>query len=258
MKTIQTLQNESDRISNIAEKRAFEFVLKYLLTLNRQISVVARTQSINEATNKVNSINGVKELYSQIYNKSGWYYAQLQHTQLLNQKRMNISFFSTIWKAFMNKQLGSTEMVKRIVDVTENIKEKFRELLLTANKNNYSTQQTAKLFQDNISVSRVRALRIARTEMTHASALGAEFATETIEGLELYAVWIHSKVGNYRETHAAVNGKYVKKGEDFNVGGVKMKYPGDPRGGASEVVNCRCRVSYLTKEALQSFNLWKK
>lgn len=257
MKTITTLQNEADRISNIAEKRAFEFVLKYLLTLNRQISLIARTQGIKEATNKVNSINGVKELYFQIYNKSGWYYAQLQHTQLLKQKRMNNSFYSSIWKLFITKQLGSVEIVKRIKDVTDNIKEQFRDLLQTANDNNYSTQQIARLFQENISVSKMRALRIARTEMTHASALGAEFATETIQGLELYSVWIHSKAGNYRETHAAVNGKYVKKGQDFNVGGEKMKYPGDPRGGASECINCRCRVSYLTEEGLKSFGLWK-
>lgn len=257
MKTIQTLQNEADRISNIAEKRAFEFVLKYLLTLNRQISVIARNQSIREAQNKVNSINGVKELYFQIYNKSGWYYANLQHTQLLKQKRMNISFYSAIWKSYITRQLNSTEIVKRIKDVTDNIKEQFRGLLQIANDNNYSTQQLSKLFQENISVSKMRALRIARTEMTHASALGAEFATDTIEGLDLYAVWIHSKVGNYRENHAAINGKYVKKGADFNVGDEKMKYPGDPRGGASEVVNCRCRVSYLTEEALKDFGLWK-
>ncbi len=257
MKTIQTLQNESDRISNIAEKRAFEFVLKYLLTLNRQISVIARTQSIKEAQNKVNSIDGVKELYFQIYNKSGWYYAQLQHTQLLKQKRMNNSFYSAIWKAFIKKQLSSTEIAQRIKDVADNIKEQYRSLLQVANDNNYSTQQISRLFQENISVSKVRALRIARTEMTHASALGAEFATDTIQGLELYAVWIHSKVGNFRENHAAVNGKYVKKGADFNVGGVKMKYPGDPRGGASEVINCRCRISYLTEDGLKSFGIWK-
>ncbi len=28
--------------------------------------------------------------------------------------------------------------------------------------------------------------------------------------------------------------------ESFTVGGVKMKYPGDPNGGAENVCNCRC------------------
>jgi len=257
MKTIATLQAEADRISNIAEKRAYEFVFKYLVTISKQISLVARTQGIAAANRKVNDISGVDKLYFQIYNKSGWYYAQLQHTQLLKQKRMNIGFYSAIWKTFITGKLKDIEIVKRIKDVTDNIKEQFRDLLLIANENNYSTQQIARLFQENISVSRMRAMRIARTEMTHASALGAEFATDTIQGLELYSLWIHSKVGNYRESHAEVNGKYVKKGQDFTVNGLKMKYPGDPRGGASEVINCRCRVSYLTEDALKSFGLWK-
>ena len=33
--------------------------------------------------------------------------------------------------------------------------------------------------------------------------------------------------------------------EDFIVGGVPMEYAGDPRGGAKNVINCRCAVIYV-------------
>jgi hypothetical protein len=32
--------------------------------------------------------------------------------------------------------------------------------------------------------------------------------------------------------------------EDFIVGGVPMEYAGDPKGGASNVINCRCVIIY--------------
>jgi len=38
--------------------------------------------------------------------------------------------------------------------------------------------------------------------------------------------------------------KPIPKNDLFNVGGVLMKYPGDPAGGAANVCNCRCAIVY--------------
>ena len=38
--------------------------------------------------------------------------------------------------------------------------------------------------------------------------------------------------------------------QDFNINGSLMQYPGDSRGGAKNVVNCRCVVLYVDEEDL--------
>ena len=46
----------------------------------------------------------------------------------------------------------------------------------------------------------------------------------------------------------AMNGKEVPLDEDFIVRGMPMSYTGDPKGGASNVINCRCVTVYFTPE----------
>ena len=40
--------------------------------------------------------------------------------------------------------------------------------------------------------------------------------------------------------------------EDFTIGGAKMEYAGDPKGGAKNVVNCRCVIVYVDEEDLEN------
>ena len=259
MKTIQALQNESDRLTDIAEKSAFKFVYSYLYRLNKHYSKIAQQHGIRVAEMRLNEITeqSLSEVYFKLYNKGGWFYANHQHTLLQKEKRFGVGFFSQLWQSYIQRQLKDPRITNKITQVTQGIKDEFRKLLLRASSENMTTQQTARLFSQELPVTRMRALRIARTEMTHASSLGVEFAAETSQ-LKLYQVWIHSKVGNYRETHAAANGQYKPKGTDFMIDGVNMSGPGDPRGGAINVVNCRCRKSFLTEGGLKEFGLWKE
>jgi len=259
MKTIQTLQSEADRLSDIAEKSAVKFVYSYLYRLNKHYSKIAQQHGVRVAEMRLNEITeqSLYEVYYKLYNKGGWYYANHQHTLLQKQKRFGIGFFSQLWQSYIQRQLKDPRITNKISQVTQTIKDEFRKLLLKASAENMTTQQIARLFSRELPVTRARALRIARTEMTNASSLGVDFAAETSQ-LKLYQVWIHSKVGNYRETHAAVNGQYRPKGTDFMIDGVNMSGPGDPRGGAVNVVNCRCRKSFLTEEGLKEFGLWKE
>ena len=93
-----------------------------------------------------------------------------------------------------------------------------------------------------------RALTIARTE-THGAAM---YASETISkqasndfGLVLQKHWLPTIDARTRDAHAAMDSeKGVDLNGDFIVGGVRMSRPGDPRGGAANVINCRCGVFY--------------
>ena len=96
-------------------------------------------------------------------------------------------------------------------------------------------------------VNKARAALIARTE-TH-SACG--FAHHSYHknvgdsyGVSMVKQWVATADGRTRTTHAQANGSKASMDEDFIVGGVPMSYAGDPKGGAANVINCRCVVVY--------------
>lgn len=47
-----------------------------------------------------------------------------------------------------------------------------------------------------------------------------------------------------RPTHAAADGQLRDLFDPFQVGGHTLQFPGDPRGPAAEVINCRCSARY--------------
>ena len=56
--------------------------------------------------------------------------------------------------------------------------------------------------------------------------------------------WVSNADERTRPSHALANGQEVGIDDDFIIGGKKMSYAGDPKGGASEVINCRCVIVY--------------
>lgn len=79
---------------------------------------------------------------------------------------------------------------------------------------------------------------IARTEVISASNRGAVEAYEqsrVVEGIE----WVSSRDGKVRDEHQ-IDGEAVPLGHSFSNG---LKFPGDPEGEASLVINCRCTTA---------------
>jgi HK97 family phage portal protein len=94
-----------------------------------------------------------------------------------------------------------------------------------------------------------RAETVARTEVISAyngaATLGAsQLPADVVAAQE----WIATRDGRTREEHASADGQIVRVGEAFDIGGASMAYPGDPSGGAGNVVNCRCTVAFLTPD----------
>lgn len=99
-----------------------------------------------------------------------------------------------------------------------------------------------------------RAESVARTEtagaMSHATIEAAQLRNEVL-GEELEQTWICTLDSKTRKSHWAADGQRVPIGATFKVGRSQLRFPGDPRGPAEEVINCRCRVAVLaTDEAL--------
>jgi HK97 family phage portal protein len=98
---------------------------------------------------------------------------------------------------------------------------------------------------------RNRAETVARTEVISAyngaGVLGAStLPADVVAGQE----WIATRDGRTRVEHSEADGQVVGIGTAFSVAGVSMAYPGDPNGGASNTVNCRCTVAFLTPEEM--------
>jgi hypothetical protein len=58
--------------------------------------------------------------------------------------------------------------------------------------------------------------------------------------------WLTQGDDRVRDTHAAIDGERVDIGAAFSNG---LRYPHDPVGPASEVVNCRCSLTFSDLEA---------
>lgn len=84
-----------------------------------------------------------------------------------------------------------------------------------------------------------QARRVAQTERTRAQSQARwEAGNEAKEmGLRVYNTW-STRMVNSREAHIERDGKSAMQGDYFP--GSVMKYPGDPAGGAAEVINCHC------------------
>ncbi|MFH1230013.1 MAG: phage portal protein [Planctomycetota bacterium] len=85
-----------------------------------------------------------------------------------------------------------------------------------------------------------RARTIARTEVISASNNASLIGYKTM-GAEKKE-WLTAIDERTRPEHAAVNGQVVNIEDDFSVGGEIMAYPGDPKGSAKNLCNCRCTL----------------
>lgn len=96
---------------------------------------------------------------------------------------------------------------------------------------------------DSFMTAQQRAITIVQTEMgrafSMATNLGIEKAAETLPEME--KMWVHA--GHPRQarlSHVAAHGQHVKADATFLIGGLAMKYPRDPAGGAAHSVHCGC------------------
>ena len=56
--------------------------------------------------------------------------------------------------------------------------------------------------------------------------------------------WVSTADERTRSAHVEANGQIRNMDEDFDIGGLPMNHAGDPKGGAKNVVNCRCVIVY--------------
>lgn len=112
-------------------------------------------------------------------------------------------------------------------------------------------QIAADIFQNFKDMAPYRAERIARTEILTAVSIGNYSASKDAAKVipDLIKVWMTAKDDRVRDSHKDLEGDKAKIDEPFSNG---LLFPRDTKGGASEVINCRC--SLITVSA-KDYNL---
>lgn len=98
------------------------------------------------------------------------------------------------------------------------------------------------------SLNRYRSATIARTETHNAASFANDRVARSLNIPDMQKRWTATNDPRTRATHVQASGQTVPMDEDFTVGGRAMGYAGDPRGGASNVINCRCVIVYVSPE----------
>lgn len=100
--------------------------------------------------------------------------------------------------------------------------------------------------------SKYRSVTIARTETHSAASYANHNVAQSMNIPDLQKQWVSTSDDRTRSHHSAMNGTKIPMDEDFvvNVKGISynMARPSDPRGGAVNVVNCRCVLLYVSPE----------
>lgn len=112
-----------------------------------------------------------------------------------------------------------------------------------------SFQQVAQQLAATTNIGFNNAVRIARTEGHRIQVQSAMDACHKAKekGADVVKQWDSTLDDSTRESHVAVDGEVRELDEPFSNG---LMFPGDPSGGAAEVVNCRCALLQRARWAL--------
>ena len=93
------------------------------------------------------------------------------------------------------------------------------------------------------------AVRNARTATTAAECAGRidTYQKAKAMGIKIKQQWLATLDGKTRHEHRILDGQTVDIGEPFEVGGYKIRYPGDPSAPGRLIYNCRCTLISVEK-----------
>ena len=104
-------------------------------------------------------------------------------------------------------------------------------------------QAARRLRTDVAAIAPARGRMIARTELVSIANRGSLTAAR-IAGVGGWKTWLATNDARTRDAHAAAQGQTVPLDDTFTVMGEALDYPGDPIGSPSNIIHCRCTVTY--------------
>ena len=159
--------------------------------------------------------------------------------------RKQDSQFETIIRQYV-RDVGGI----RITQISNSTMQQINRVVENGLKEGLGVASIGKTIRDTMDspFTRYRANTIARTETHSAASYGNHQINASFNIPNQVKRWVSVADARSRATHVAANGQEVPLDEDFIVGGVAMGYTGDPKGGAKNVINCRCVTLYIDPE----------
>lgn len=122
-------------------------------------------------------------------------------------------------------------------------------LILATREGVTSNRQIAEKILKVKGFSAFRAAAIARTETHNAAMYSNKSSAQRLSldtGVDLVKKWIPVQDSRTRESHSFMaSAEPIVMDALFAVGNDRMDRPGDPRGSAKNVINCRCTLGYV-------------
>lgn len=139
-----------------------------------------------------------------------------------------------------------------LAGISGRMAQRISNLIEQGRADNLTLDQIARSVSDSfLPISRSRAALISRTETHNAASYANDQYHQKIHqdlGIKMLKKWVATNDARTRTDHSLANGQIVDMDEDFTVGGTPMSYAGDPKGGAKNVINCRCIIIYADEE----------
>lgn len=136
----------------------------------------------------------------------------------------------------------------KVTQILENTRLQIRRSLVRGHDQDEPPRVLARRIRDETGglIARRRAETIARTETHIAANVGSNEAAHAT-GLKMQKEWCATEDERTRPDHHEADGQRVDKDADFIVGGERLRFPGDPKGSARQIINCRCVVLWHPK-----------
>lgn len=252
-KHIKKIERELIRTRNRLERKGQRMALDMLYSL-----IPERITSIDNVSAQIDTIqtDNVIKFFKSYYGVVGGTIGLQEYKRMVNSKKEPIDeyLYTTFYDemvAYCLQECGTR--ITGIVETTKDLlKAASRQAVGEANVNGWGIDKTKdhilELMKDTVTPSRARA--IAQTEIITASNKASyEAAAKT--GLNFKKYWSTSGLPKIRASHLFAESFSVQRGgirmdERFDMGdGTMMLHPGDPAGGAGNVINCRCTVIHM-------------
>jgi hypothetical protein len=226
------------------QRQEKKFTNKFVEALRLQVKAFAKTKDVNTIPSfPIYSV--LVDLYK-IVGPSWAAYIKTSIKKADGQMGFNENII-----ALMNQYFG-IDLLNDAELMTSYSREIISNVLMNATQQGLSFEQIVKILLVHPEFSRMRAMRISRTEVVTASNTAAQLYAQQ-SGDNLNKIWISVKDKRTRQDHIAVDGNIVDLNSPFTVGGVQMMHPGvrtQPNGlpvPGNETVNCRCTIAFVGK-----------
>lgn len=249
-----------ERLQYMYERKAYRVVQKHIKKILGEIPLNNISLSNYQILVYSNiTEDKIKEMFVDIYTTVGYDYNKRIKKEI-ERSTKNILFSDSFLQdilVFLSGEGGAKIVSVRgtlIEDIIKAIEDKLKNDTSLINLQNAIYEIVTKSQQ----FYKWQALRIARTETTFASAYAAMRAASQ-SNLELTKEWIAAKDDRTRKDHRLENGQIVDFNDPFIMNdGSQLQYPGDPKGTASQVINCRCTIAFKAKKDKDGNIIFKK